>query len=175
MNRKEERLAPLIFLAVIVILLVSVIIFNQLKSIPNGTSVGVSVSDFQLAGVKGINSSGSTFVIQFEITDSTPIGGTVERAAYFLYGDDHYIGRGILDQPVSVPSHTTVSAESNLLVPASGGLQGAWSYFLEIGAVSWLAIGNATLNEPILGTFVVHFSCSTTSGSGPVSCSYVLL
>jgi len=167
-----ERLS-IIFLVLLVLFLVAVIYYNQTEATSTKGIPGISISDFQIAGVQSLNSSGTTLVLQFAIKDSTPIGGTIENASYALYADGSYVGRGIVNGPVEIPARGSTVASSDFLLTAAGSFRGSRSYFLDLGAVSWRATGSAKLVQSLLGSFRVQFDCTSTSG--PISCSYRLV
>jgi len=162
----------LIFLVLVVLLLAAIALYDeQSVSVPT-PSLGISLSQFQLVGVQAVNTSGTTLVVQFSIKNSAPIGGTLLYSVYNLYADGNYVGRGLIDSSVKIPAHGSVQATTDFLLPLLGSLRGSWSYFLDGGDVSWRAVGNATVNESVLGTFSVNFDCTSSSAYNSISCSY---
>jgi LEA14-like dessication related protein len=162
--------ATLIFLGLVVLLLAAIALYDETISAP--PSPGITLSQFQLLGVQAVNSSGTTLVVQFTVKNSTPIGGTLQYSVYNLYADGNYVGRGLINSPVRIPAHGSIDATTDFLLPLVGTLRGSWSYFLDRGDVSWRAVGNATVNESILGTFSVNFDCLSSSQYNSISCSY---
>jgi len=154
--------------------MVGIIYYNQNETAPQKENLGISVSDFQVIGIRSVNSSGSLLALQFTINDNTPVGGTIENASFVLYADGSLVGRGILSAPVKVPVQSSILATSYFLLPPAGALIGSRAYFLDLGTVSWRAVGNALVVESLVGTFKMHFNCTSVSQSGSISCNYLL-
>jgi Major capsid protein Gp23 len=173
MNPRSSQWGTVIFLLVAILLIGGIAVYDQTNTSSND-ALGISVSGFQFVGIKDANSSGSTVVVLFEIRDKTPIGGIVKDAVFNLYADGNYVGRGALGNAVSIPANGAATAEAYLLLPVSGTLHATSAYFLDLGMVTWRASGNATLSQSILGTIHVGFSCNSVTGTGQISCSYVL-
>jgi LEA14-like dessication related protein len=170
MNSKRGETLSILFLILVMVLLLGFVFLDQASSSEKQSAL--SLSQFQIAGLQSINSSGTTIIVQFTIQNSTPLSGTIEKAVFNLYADGGYIGRGAIDQPVKVPAKSTVSTTTDLLLPLAGGLRGTWSYFLDVGTVSWRATGNATIFESITGVVKIQFDCTSVKGSGSISCTY---
>lgn len=165
--------ASVLFLLITVALLVGVTYYNQATPTTSAQTSGFSISNFQLTGVESVNSSGTTLLYQFEIRNPAPVGATAENVIYDMYADGSYVGRGVIVQPLKIPPMGTVTASTNFLLTPVGSVRGTWRYFLDGGNVSWRAIGNATLIQPILGILHVQFDCLSSSDSS-ISCSYVV-
>ncbi len=174
MNAEMRTWVSLLFLLLVVILLAGVAFYNQTTPSPSVETAGVSISQFQVLSVEAVNISGSTLVIQFTIKNSTPVGATIENATYNLYADGNYIGRGLVNQPVKVPARGSVAARTDFLLPLKGSLLWSWTYFIDGGAVSWRAVGNATLAQSFLGAFNLQFNCLSSPGYSSISCAYTL-
>ena len=154
-------------------LLIGVAYYNSAQVTPPATASVVSISQLQLTGVESINATGTTFSYQFMVTNHLPLSATVQNVVYNLYADGSYVGHGTIDESLKIPASASVMASTNLLLPLAGGIRGTWIYFLDGGNVTWRAIGNATLIQPILGILQVQFNCVSPSPYNSISCSYV--
>jgi hypothetical protein len=175
LNSNRSELGGIFFLALVGVFLVGVVYYNQSTTVSSSGDIpGLSISDFQVLSLQGVNSTGTILLAQFTVKDDTPVGGTVENASYNLYADGGYVGRGVVNTAVVVPARGSVIGISVFLVPLAGSLRGTWSYFVDGGDVSWHAVGNATISQSVLGTVRVQFNCNTFNGTGSISCNYVL-
>jgi LEA14-like dessication related protein len=169
-----SRLSGL-FLIIVLLVLAGVIFYNEATTAErSSSSLGISLSQFQFTGVQAVNGSGSSIIVQFTIKDATPVGGTLGSAIYDLYADGSYVGRGSIEQPVKIPADGSVTVSTALFLPVAGSVRGLWFYFLDVGNVSWRAVGNATLDQSVLGEAALHFDCLSAPGYSSISCSYVL-
>lgn len=172
--RRAETIS-LIFVLLLVAILVGVVYYQQAiqasQKVPPGE---ISFSQFTVVGLDSVNASGSTFVVQFRITDLTPLGGMLVNASYDLYGDGSYVGRGTIVEPVKIPARNSVVTKTSLLLPLGGGSHAMWSYIIDNGQVTWEVRGNATLIEPIIGILNLKFDCRTVN-RGSISCGSLTL
>ena len=110
---------------------------------------------FDGVSVKSIGLTSATLTIRLRMYNPNTITATLDRADYELYGNNNYLGNGVIPQRIDIPAGGTRIVETDFVLSYSGGAGVIWSSLIG-GEVSWRIKGTAYFDTP-LGTMNIPF------------------
>jgi LEA14-like dessication related protein len=157
--------AEALFVVIIVTILAVVLAAYYAQSlvpVQRSKSNVLGISEVSVVSIQSISFSSIALLVRFEANNPTPISVDLVNASYLLYGNGDYLGAGVISQEVHIPAFNSTYVESNFKTALLSGLGVIFSYLISNNnQIVWLAEGNATFSEPVIGFVTVHFDSSS--------------
>ncbi len=156
---RPETIFVVFILAVVVLALA---FHYQQSPAPSTTeSSAIGISNVSVLNIESVGFSSTELLVQFRVNNPTPFSTTLQNASYFLYGNGNYLGSGTITEKVKIPADNSTYVESNFSTGLYNGAKVIFSYiFSNNNQIIWVAEGNATFSEPLIGLVTVHFDSS---------------
>ena len=88
------------------------------------------------------------------------------NATYLLYANDNFVGNGVIVNPVVLKVNSSTPVQTIFTMSYSKMLFITGTYLFDKGRIAWEVNGNATINEPVIGTVTLPFACGTQPKCG---------
>ncbi len=115
--------------------------------------------EFRLADVrlKSIGLTSAELIIVLEIYNPNSIIVTLDRADFYLYGNDNYLGYGEITRRIDIPPYSFKSVNIPFTLEYSGAGGVIWSAIQRGSKIEWKITGTAYIDTPF-GTMTVSFT-----------------
>jgi len=139
---------------VVILILASVGFYfiNEIRQREALRNIEVSVYD---VAIESIGFTSATLKIKLKMFNPNSIPATLDRANYNLYGNDIYLGSGVIPTRVNIPAHSSTVVTTTFDLSYSGAAKVIWDA-LSTGKVIWKIKGTAYFDTPF-GSISVPF------------------
>jgi len=94
--------------------------------------------------------------VELKFYNPNPVIATLDRLMYSLYGNDIYLGDGIIPEVYDIPPQGTRTITTHFELPYGGAVRAIWDYLIKGGRITWRIVGIAYIDTP-LGTLNIPF------------------
>jgi len=143
-----------IAVGVVILILVGVGFYfiNEIRQREALRNIEVSVYDIV---IESIGFTSATLKIKLKMFNPNSITATLDRADYNLYGNDIYVGSGVIPTRVDIPAHSSTVVTTTFDLSYSGAAKVILDA-LSIGKITWKIKGTAYFDTPF-GSISVPF------------------